>query len=109
MTGQDAPGVALHGEIDINTADAADLAIQKAIVTSVGAFVIDLTRVDFLDSSGLAVLMRARGLLGREDRALALVSPPGAARRALEVSGIGELFVIYGSREAAEASLVPAD
>jgi len=105
----DAPGVALGGEIDIGGVEDLELAIHKAIVNSVGAFVIDLSDVDFIDSSGLAVLMRARGLLGREDRALAVVCPPGPARRSLEVSGTAELFLIYASREAAAAALVPAD
>jgi anti-sigma B factor antagonist len=89
--------LALKGEIDIATAEAVELEIHKAIIESVGDFVIDLSRVEFLDSSGLAVLMRARGLLGAEDRALALVCPPGPARRALEVSGLEELFTIYES------------
>jgi anti-sigma B factor antagonist len=104
----DAPGLAVHGEIDINAIATLEHAIERAILGSAGAFVIDLTDVDFLDSSGLALLTRARALLGREDRALAIVCPPGPARRAFEVSGTSELFVIYGSRDAAVAGLRPA-
>lgn len=113
MTGplpfDDVPGVALHGEIDISTVRAFEDSLERAIVESAGAFVIDLSRVDFLDSSGLAALMRARALLGREDRQLAVVCPPGAAWRTFEVSGTAELFVIYDSREEAVAALVPAE
>jgi anti-sigma B factor antagonist len=104
----DAPGVAVHGEVDINGVEVLETTIEHAILESAGAFVIDLTDVGFLDSSGLAVLLRARALLGREDRALALVCPPGAARRAFEVSGCAELFNIYESRDDAIAALVPA-
>ena len=104
----DAPGVALRGEIDINTVGELEDTLERAIIESAGAFIIDLSGVDFLDSSGLAALMRARALLGREDRALAVVCPRGAARRAFEVSGTAELFVIYDSREEAVAALVPA-
>jgi anti-sigma B factor antagonist len=105
----DAPGVAVHGEVDINGVETLEATLEQAIIESAGAFVIDLTDVGFLDSSGLAVLMRARALLGREDRALAVVCPPGAAKRAIEISGCAELFNIYRSREEAVAALVPAD
>jgi anti-sigma B factor antagonist len=104
----DAPGVAVRGEVDINTADALEEAIETAIVESVGAFVIDLSELEFIDSSGLHVLLRARGLLGREDRALAVVCPHGPVRRVFELSGMSELFALYGSREEASAALVPA-
>jgi anti-anti-sigma factor len=105
----DAPGVAIHGEVDIGTVDGLERVLERAILDSVGAFVIDISDVAFLDSSGIQALLRARGVLGREDRALALICPPGAPRRALEVSGCAELFVICGSREEAAAALVPAD
>ena len=103
----DVPGVAVHGEVDINAVAVLEDALERAIIASTGAFVIDLTDVEFLDSSGLAVLLRARGLLGREDRELAIICPAGPAKRALEVSGLAELFVTYASRDAASAALVP--
>ena len=105
----DVPGVTVRGEIDINSAEALEDALQRAIIASTGAFVIDLTEVEFLDSSGLAVLLRARGLLGREDRPLAVVLPPGPARRAFEVAGFADMFVTYTSRAEAENALVPVD
>jgi len=105
----DAPGVTVHGEIDISAVGRLDDVLDTKIRTTTGAFVIDLTDVDFIDSSGLAALMRARGLLGREDRQLAIICRPGPVRRIFELSGTAELFVIYGSREEALSGLVPAD
>jgi anti-sigma B factor antagonist len=105
----DAPGVAVHGEIDINAVDPLDTALDMKIRTTTGAFIVDLSDVGFLDSSGLATLMRARGLLGREDRELVIVCRPGPVRRTFELTGTAELFVIYSSREEAAAALVPAD
>jgi anti-sigma B factor antagonist len=105
----DAPGVTVHGEIDISAVNQLDEVLDTKIRTTTGAFVVDLTDVDFIDSSGLATLMRARGLLGREDRQLAIVCRPGPVRRLFELSGTAELFVIYSSREEALAGLVPAD
>jgi anti-sigma B factor antagonist len=105
----DAPGVAVHGEVDISVAEALEQALDAAIRESVGAFIVDLSDLDFIESTGLQVLLRARGLLGREDRALAVVCPHGPVRRVFELAGLSELFALYESREEAAAALVPAD
>jgi anti-sigma B factor antagonist len=102
------PGLAVRGEVDMETAPEIETALEEAIRESAGAFVVDLTGVGFLDSSGLQVLLRARALLGREDRALAIVCPFGPVRRVFELSGVSELFALYISRESALAALVPA-
>ena len=104
-----AAGVRIAGEVDVGAVAELTEALDAAIRESVGAFVIDLSDVDFLDSSGLSGLMRARALLGREERALVLVCPPGPARRLFEMAGVADLFSLYNSREAAAAALVPTD
>jgi anti-anti-sigma factor len=102
-------GVAVSGEIDINAIDALDTMLDTKIRTTTGAFIVDLSKATFLDSSGLATLMRARGLLGTYERQLALICPPGPVRRTFELTSTAELFVIYSSRDEAVAALVPAD
>jgi anti-sigma B factor antagonist len=92
-------GVAVRGEVELATTPALTLALDDAIRVSSGPFVVDLTAVDFLDSTGISCLVRARALLGQDDRPLALICPPGIARRALELTAIDELVPIYGSRE----------
>ena len=104
-----APGVRIFGEVDVGAVAELTARLDAAISASTGAFVIDLCGVDFLDSSGLSALMRARALLGREERALAVVCPPGPARRLFEVASVADLFFLYDSREEAAAALVPAD
>jgi anti-sigma B factor antagonist len=95
----EAAGVAVRGELELATAAELSAALDDAIRESEGPFVIDLTNVSFLDSSGIACLMRARALLGRDERELGLICPPGSARRALELTGVDELVALYGSRD----------
>jgi anti-sigma B factor antagonist len=95
----EAAGVAVRGELELATASELSAALDEAIRASEGPFVIDLTNVDFLDSSGIACLIRARALLGRDDRELGLICPPGSTRRALELTGIDELVALYASRD----------
>ena len=103
-----APAVAVRGEVDIAAVPALELALDGAIRDSAGAFVLDLCEVEFLDSSGLRLILRARALLAREDRALAIVCPPGPMRRLFKEAGIADLLFLYASREDAAAALVEA-
>ena len=103
-----ASGVGVHGELDIDTAPRLTHVLEGEIRASVGPFVVDLCDLDFLDSSGVSVLVRARALLGREDRDLVVICPPGRARRIFEVTNLDELLVLFDSREQAAASLRPA-
>ena len=82
--------------------------ISTSLTDTRGAFVLDLSGLTFLDSSGLHALLRARAFLGREDRPLILVCPPGPPRRVLDLAGVLDTFVVYASSEAAAAALVPA-
>jgi anti-sigma B factor antagonist len=92
-------GLAVRGEVELATAPALTAAVDHAIPASRGPFVIDLSGVDFLDSSGIHCLVRARALLASDDRLLVLVCPPGSVRRVLELTGFTEVVPLYGSRD----------
>jgi anti-sigma B factor antagonist len=100
--------VLVRGEVDIETAQEVTAVLDGAIRETRGALVLDLSDVIFLDSSGVHVLLRARAVLGREERALVVICPPGPARRVFEVAGIDDVLELYDSREHAAASLKPA-
>ena len=100
-----ASGVAIHGEVDVAAVPAREAALEAAIETSAGGFVVDLSGVDFMDSNGLLAMLNARGLLAREDRALTVVCPASPVRQLLEVAGVSQLLVVCDSREDAEAAL----
>jgi anti-anti-sigma factor len=104
-----APGVAVTGALDLASADALLVPVEEAIRASRGAFVIDLGELEFIDSSGAAALRRARALLGRDERDVLLVCPPGTVLHVLEVSGVADLFAVVASRAAAARHLVPLD
>ncbi len=100
-----ASGVAINGEVDVTAVPALERALAAAIETTAGGFVVDLSGVEFMDSSGLLAVLNGRGLLARESRALAVVCPAGPVRHLLEVAGVSELLVVCDSREDAEAAL----
>ena len=67
------PGIGLAGEVDIAVGKQVEAALDAGVRASAGAFVLDLSELEFLDSSGVSLIMRARALLGREERELVLV------------------------------------
>lgn len=95
------PGVAVLGELDLATTPQLVERLEEAIRTTKGTFVVDLCDLAFLDSSGLHALLRARALLGREDRLLVVVCPPGSVRGLLQMAGVEDLFALYETREEA--------
>ena len=103
-----AAGVAVRGEVDVSVTTDLEQAVGAAMRDSVGAFVIDLCEVEFIDSTGLGVILRARAVLARDGRALAVVCVPGSVRRLFDAAGVADLLFLYGSREEVAADLVPA-
>jgi anti-anti-sigma factor len=102
-----APGVAITGEVDLASGPVLEAALDRAIRESTGVFVIDFCDVTFMDSAGVNVLLRARALLGREERDVVLICPPGGVLHVLEVIGVADLFAVFASRAAAARHLIP--
>ena len=103
----EAPGVLVRGEVDLATAPTLTEEIDAAMRDSAGAFVVDLCDVEFLDSTGVTVLLHARAFLARDERDLVVVCPPGPVLRIFEMAGIDDLFTIFDTRDEAAGSLQP--
>lgn len=85
--------IALSGEIDHQVAREMMDSITDAIATRLPAqLVLDLSGVTFMDSSGIAVLLRARRQLAHSGGVLRVVNIPAQARRVLDAAGIGRLI-----------------
>ncbi len=93
--------VTVTGEVDIHTAprlgDALGELIEEA---SPHSLVVDLTGVEFLDSSGVNVLLRTHRRVGD----LRVVASP-AVRRPLEITGLTATMNIFDDLEAALSAL----
>lgn len=93
--------VRLAGELDLYNADEIRNALNEVIATSPARVVVDLTDVDFLDSTALGVLIEARSKLGADE--LALAAPQHEVRRTLQVSGLDRRLAVYDTVDAALA------
>jgi anti-sigma B factor antagonist len=92
----DACVVKLGGELDLYNAPQMRQALTDACADSPARVVVDLSEVDFMDSTALGVLIEARSLLGNR-RAFLLAAPGLETRRALEISGLDRHFTVHES------------
>jgi anti-anti-sigma factor len=84
--------IALDGELDLSNAPTVEAALAEAI-ESEKKVVIDLGRLAFLDSTGVALIVRT---LSRTDaeRFSFLPSRSGGVRRLLEMTGLDQRMVL---------------
>lgn len=87
--------VALSGEIDHQVARNMMDAITDAIAERLPLrLVLDLSGVTFMDSSGIAVLLRALRQMQQVGGALRVANIPAQARRVLDAAGVGRLITL---------------
>jgi anti-anti-sigma factor len=67
--------VRVEGEVDVTNADALEEAVG---LSAVGAVVLDLSEVAYLDSSAIRAIDRGHRHLAGERRSLLIVSPPNS-------------------------------
>jgi anti-sigma B factor antagonist len=82
------PVVAAPEEIDITNAEALRSALLKAAANGNRTLVVDMTRTQFCDSSGLHTLIAAHKRAGAEGREVLLVIPSTTVLRVFSLTGM---------------------
>ena len=92
----DARVVRLGGELDLYNAAEVRSALADASAQFPERIVVDLSEVEFIDSTALGVLIETRARLVNRD-GLLLAAPGLETRRALQISGLDQLFNVHDS------------
>ena len=102
---QSLPIIELEGEVDVYTAP--QLKQQMISILEGGAkmMVVNLTKVDYLDSTALGVLIGGLKRMRERDGNLVLICPSPRIRRVFEITGLDKIFDIYNSENDAQAAL----
>jgi anti-sigma B factor antagonist len=88
--------VALAGEIDLYTAPRLQSELTAAMRGEQPArIVVDMSAVEFCDSTGMNVLLAAHRQASEQGGDLALAAPRAAVRKILEVTGLGSVFTVH--------------
>jgi anti-sigma B factor antagonist len=89
-TDGDRSTVALRGELDLSGVDRARQAIEQAEAGEAQLLVLDLSELDFIDSTGLEVMLRAARRAQEEGRRLIVQRPSRYVRRLLAMTAIDQ-------------------
>jgi len=96
--------VAVGGEIDVYTAPKLRDKITELVADGVYDIVIDMEEVEFLDSTGLGVLVGGLKKVRAHDGTLQLVCNQDRLLKIFRITGLAKVFVIHESADAALAS-----
>ncbi|WP_049572519.1 STAS domain-containing protein [Nonomuraea sp. SBT364] len=87
--------VSLAGEVDADNVTEVRECLDQAVETHGPRLVVDLSRLTFIDTTGLGVLVRQLASLRDRDGTMALVAPDGQVLRRLRRTNLAPLFPIY--------------
>jgi anti-anti-sigma factor len=96
--------IRLGGELALYNAARLKEALVDAARSAPRRLVLDLSEVEFIDSTALGALIEARAALDSRG-ALLLAAPARETRRALEVSGLDRHLPVHDSVDAALAEI----
>ncbi|MEU6713839.1 STAS domain-containing protein [Nonomuraea purpurea] len=87
--------VAITGEIDLYTAPQLQSEFTRLLQDGPSRVVIDMSAVDFCDSTGMNVLLSALKRMKEQGGALEVAAPRPAVRKILQVTGLDSVFTVH--------------
>jgi anti-anti-sigma factor len=101
----------LTGELDIAVAESVGSRIAEAVPSSAVGVIVDMSGLDFMDSSGISMLFGLARQVSRHRQALHIVAPEGRpVARVLEIVEFGRAAPVHTEVAAAvEAIATPRE
>lgn len=93
--------LSLRGEVDVSTAPQFRERLIELVAEGHLRVIVDLTNVDFLDSTGLGVLVGGLKRFRSHDGDLILVCSQNRILKVFEITGLTRVFAIHDSVDAA--------
>jgi anti-anti-sigma factor len=102
--------ITVRGGLDMNTAPELERQLEEALAGSTSSVVLDLCECEFIDSTGIALIVRAwqqldRGAGGGGQGRVVLCSRNHQVRRLLEITGVESSISMHEQRDSALAEL----
>ncbi|KRF14969.1 STAS domain-containing protein [Nocardioides sp. Soil796] len=96
--------VAVEGEIDVYTAPKLRDKITELVADGSHHLIIDMEGVEFLDSTGLGVLVGGLKKVRAHDGSLQLVCNQDRLLKIFRITGLAKVFAIHASADAATSA-----
>jgi anti-sigma B factor antagonist len=86
--------IAVSGELDLASSPALQEELDRVSASDSQLLIIDLRELDFMDSTGLSVLVRAHQRAEEQGRRLAMVKGPQQVQRLLSLTGVADRLTL---------------
>lgn len=100
--------IQVEGELDLAVAGRLDDVLTKA-VGECKRVLVGLERCSFIDSSGIAVILRAHNRMEEEGNRLVVYAPTDQVLRVLSMTGLTSNELVFATAEEALAALGESD
>ncbi|GAC1435095.1 MAG: STAS domain-containing protein [Solirubrobacteraceae bacterium] len=97
--------IRVAGELDVASAPRLEQEVAGAVAESPSAVVIDLARLDFMDSTGLRAILGAQELTGKSGQRFVLLRGPEQVERLLTLTRVADRIEIAEDLDAVLASV----
>jgi anti-sigma B factor antagonist len=91
--------ITVSGELDLASSPALQEELDRVAGSDTALLIIDLRELDFMDSTGLSVLVRAHQRAEEQGRRLAMVKGPQQVQRLLSLTGVADRLTLVDSAE----------
>jgi anti-sigma B factor antagonist len=91
--------IGVSGELDLASSPALQEELDRVAASDSEMLIIDLRGLDFMDSTGLSVLVRAHQRAEEQGRQLAMVKGPQQVQRLLSLTGVADRLTLVDRPE----------
>jgi anti-sigma B factor antagonist len=99
----------LEGEVDVYTAPQLKQQIIAMLDSGIYHVIVNLSNVEYLDSTALGVLIGGLKRLREKNGTLDLICPNPRIKRIFEITGLDKIFDIFNSEQDALAQVEPKE
>jgi len=96
--------IQIEGELDLAVAGQVDEALTNALAEC-NCILVGLEQCDFIDSSGIAVILRAHNRMEGDGNRLAVYAPTDQVLRVLSMTGLTSNGLVFDSADEALAAI----
>jgi stage II sporulation protein AA (anti-sigma F factor antagonist) len=99
--------ISVRGELDLSTAPDLERPLEEIVEGGTGPVLLDLSECEFIDSTGIALIVRTLQRLegAASARTLAVCSYNDQVRRVLDITGLDVSIPVHRTRDEALASI----
>ena len=88
--------IVLEGELDVSTADKLKEHLHKLVEKEIVDMKINLTNLDYIDSTGLGVMIGVLKKLKISDKEIYIINPKSNVKKIFTITGLDKIFKVEG-------------